>query len=235
MKQKDEVKQQAHDAVSQKEKAMITQLEEVTSMQAKLMTMKELTDALEQSSDQETLSAKKQVTDCVHQLTNAYKKINIQPVESAAMDFVPTKDPFPVFGHLFAYVNPHTSEVNNLPQCTLVGKKVEFTIVTKYRNGGPCISGGSQVSVQLKSFTGDVTAGEVRDNNDGSYMASFVAEQVGEAKVLVSIDGEQVKRSPYSIVVKGRNYQAIDKPSKTVNNNGSMFGVLHLVEMDYRQ
>ena len=220
MKQKDEVKQQARDAVSQKEKAMITQLEEVTSMQAKLMSMKELTDALEQSSDQEALSAKKQVTDRVHQLTNAYKKVNIQPVESAAMDFVPTKDPFPVFGHLFAYVNPHTSEVNNLPQCTLVGKKVEFAIVTKDSNGDRYVKGGSQVSVQLKSFTGDVTAGEVRDNNDGSYMASFVAEQVGEAKVLVSINGEQIKGSPCSIVV--RNYQAIDKPSKIVNNNGSM-------------
>ena len=220
-KQKDEVKQQAHDAVSQKEKAMITQLEELESMQAELMSMKELTDALEQSSDQEALSAKREVTDRVQQLTNAYKKVNIQPVESATMDFVPTKEPFPAFGHLFAYVNPHTSEVIKLIECTLVSKKVEFTIMTKYRNGCPCISGGSQVSVQLKSFTGDVTAGEVRDNNDGSYMASFVAEQVGEAKLSVSINGEQIKGSPYSIVVD-RNYQAIDKPSKIMNNNGSL-------------
>ena len=221
MKQKDEVKQQARDAVSQKEKAMITQLEEVASMQAKLMSMKELTDALEQSSDQEALSAKREVTDRVQQLTNAYKKVNIQPVESAAMDFVPTKEPFPVFGHLFAYVNPHTSEVINLPQCTLVGKKVEFTIFSKDSNGDCYVKEDSQVSMQLKSFTGDVTAGEVRDNNDGSYMASFVAEQVGEAKLLVSINGEQIKGSPYSIVV-GRNYQAIDKPNKIINNNGSM-------------
>ena len=212
MKQKDEVKQQARDAVSQKEKAMITQLEEVTSMQAKLMSMKELTDALEQSSDQEALSAKKQVTDRVHQLTNAYKKVNIQPVESAAMDFVPTKDPFPVFGHLFAYVNPHTSEVNNLPQCTLVGKKVKFAIVTKDSNGDRYVKRGSQVSVQLKSFTGDVTTGEVRDNNDGSYMASFVAERVGEAKVLLFINGEQIKGSTYSINIV----------SKIVDIEGSM-------------
>ena len=222
MKQKDEVKQLAHDAVSQKEKTMITQLEEVASMQARLMSMKELTDALEQSSDQEALSAKREVTDRVQQLTNAYKKVNIQPVESAAMDFVPTKEPFPVFGHLFAYVNPHTSEVINLTQRILVGKKVEFAVVTKDSNGGPCIRGGSLVSVGLKSFTGDVTAGEVRDNNDGSYMASFIAEQVGEAKLLVSINGEQIKGSPYSIVVKGRNYQSIDKPTKIVNDNGSM-------------
>ena len=221
MKQKDEVKQLAHDAVSQKAKAMITQLEEVASMQAKLMSMKELTDALEQSSDQEALSAKREVIDRVQQLTNAYKKVNIQPVESAAMDFVPTKEPFPVFGHLFAYVNPHTSEVIDLTRRILVGKKVEFAIVTKDSNGGPCISGGSQVSVHLKSFTGDVTAGEVRDNNDGSYMASFVAEQVGQAQLSVSINGEQIKGSPYSIVV-GRNYQSIDKPNKIINDNGSM-------------
>ena len=77
------------------------------------------------------------------------------------------------------------------------------------------------VSVQLKSFTGDVTAGEVKDDNDGSYMASFVAKKVGEAKVFVCINGEYIKGSPYSIVVS-RNYQAVDKPSKTVNNNGSM-------------
>ena len=221
MKQKDEVKQQAHDAVSQKEKAVTMQLEEVTSMQAELMSMKELTDALEQSSDQEALSAKKQVSDRVQQLTNKYKKLNIQPVVSSAMDFVPTKEPFPLFGHLYARVNPHTSEVTDLPQCIAVGKMVEFTIVTKDSNGDCFVKRGSQVCVQLKSFTGDVTAGEVRDNNDGSYMAFFVVEQVGEVKLLVAINGEQIKGSPYSIVV-GRNYQAIDKPSKIVNNNGSM-------------
>ena len=223
MKQKDEVKQQAHDTVSQKEKAVTTQMEEVTSMQAELMSMKELTDALEQSSDQEALSAKKQVSDRVQQLTNKYKKLNIQPVVSSAMDFVPTKEPFPLFGHLYAHVNPHTSEVTYIPQYIAVGKMVEFAIVTKDSNGDCFVKGGSQVCVQLKPFTGDVTAGEVRDNNDGSYMASFVAEKVGEAKVSVAINGEQIKGSPYSIVVQqSRNYQAIDKPSKIVNNNGSM-------------
>ena len=34
------------------------------------------------------------------------------------------------------------------------------------------------VCVHLKSLTGDVTAGEMGDNNDGSYEASIVAEQV---------------------------------------------------------
>ena len=106
-------------------------------------------------------------------------------------------------------------------QCALVSKMVEFTIVTKSSNGDCCTWGGGQVTVQLRSFTGDVTAGEVRDNDDGSYTASFVAEHVGEAKLLVSINGEKTRGSPYSIVV-GRNYQAIDEPSKIVNIHGKM-------------
>ena len=224
MKQKDEVKQQAHDAVSQKLEVLTTQLEEVTLMQAELMSMKELTDALEQSSDQEALSAKKQVSDCVQQLTNEYKKLKFQPIKSSAMDCVPTKDPFPLFVNLYAYVDPYATEVNSLSQCALVGKKVEFMIITKFKSGGTCSTGGSQVCVQLKSFRGNVTAGEVRDNNDGSYMASFITEQVGEAKLSVAINGEQIKGSPYNIIV-GRNYKTISKPRKIVRNMGKPWGI----------
>ena len=92
---------------------------------------------------------------------------------------------------------------------------------TKWDPGTHQTLSGSRVCVQLKSFTGDVTHGEVRDNNDGSYMACCVSQKVGEAKLSVAINGEQIKGSPYSIVV-GRNYQDIDKPSKIVNANGSM-------------
>ena len=223
MKQKDEVKQQARDAVSKKENAMITQLEEVASMQAKLSSTKERTDALEQSSDQEALFAKKQVVKDVQQVTNAYKILNIQPVETAAMEFVPTKEAFPLFGHLFAYVNPHKSEVIDLTRCTIVGEKVEFAIVTRDSNGDRCVRGDVQVSIQLNTLGGNVGVGEVRDNKDGSYMASFVADQVGEVLVSVFINGEQIKGSPYSIAVS-RNYRAIDKPDKIVSKigNGSM-------------
>ena len=220
MKQKDQVKQQVCDTVSQKEKALTTQLDEVDSTQAELVSMKELNDALEKSSDQEALSAKKQVIDGMQQLTEKYKKVNKHPVQSASMKFTPSKDPFPQFGSFSAIVNLCSSEVANLPQSIIVGKKVEVTIITKDSNGDHCSTGGHKVFVQLKSFTGNVTVGEVRDNNDGSYVASFEGEQVGEGKLHVSINGQEIKESPYSIVV--RNYQALNLPNKIVNNNGSM-------------
>ena len=63
MKQKEQLKQQGHDAVSQKEKALREPLEKVEYTQAEALSMKELKDAIEKSSDQESLSAKKQVID----------------------------------------------------------------------------------------------------------------------------------------------------------------------------
>ena len=58
MKQKEQVKQQVHDTVLQKEKALTTQRDEVDSIKGELVSMKELNDTLEKSSDQEALRGK---------------------------------------------------------------------------------------------------------------------------------------------------------------------------------
>ena len=59
MEQKEQLKQQVHDTVSQKVKAVTTQLEEVECAQAEVLRMKELNDAVKKSSDQEVSSVKK--------------------------------------------------------------------------------------------------------------------------------------------------------------------------------
>ena len=223
MKQKEQVKQQAHDAVSQKEKALTVQLEEVEYAQAEVVSMKELKDAIEKSSDQEALSAKKQVIDRMQQITDKFNKLNTDPLQSATMEFVPSKESFPQFGQLFTHIDPGACEVVNLPNHIPVDKELKFSIITKYCNGSQCSIGGSQVSVQLESNTGEVTSAQVRDNNDGIYMASFVVQQGGEVKLSAFVNGQQIKGSPYSVVLQ----QSIDcarvgKPSKIVNNDGNM-------------
>ena len=220
MKQKEQVKQQAHDAVSQKEKALTVQLEEVEYAQAEVLSMKELKDAIEKSSDQEALSAKKQVIDRMQQITDKFNKLNTDPLQSATMEFAPSKESFPQFGQLFTHIDPGACEVVNLPNHITVGKELKFSIITKYRNGSQCSIGGSQVSVQLESNTGEVTSAQVRDNNNGSYMASFVVQQGGEVKLSVFVNGHQIKGSPYSVVV--HDYTRVGKPSKIVNNDGNM-------------
>ena len=223
MKQKEQVKQQAHDAVSQKEKALTVQLEEVEYAQAEVLSMKELKDAIEKSSDQEALSAKKQVIDRMQQITDKFNKLNTDPLQSATMEFVPSKESFPQVGQLFTHIDPGACEVVNLPNHITVGKELKFSIITKYRNGSQCSIGGSQVSVQLESNTGEVTSAQVMDNNDGSYMASVVVQQGGEVKVSAFVNGQQIKGSPYSVVVQQSiDYTRVGKPSKIVNNDGNM-------------
>ena len=221
MKQKEQLKQQAHDAVSQKEKALTVQQKEVEYAQADVLSMKELKDAIEKGSDQEALSAKKQVIDRMQQITDKFNKMNTDPLQSATMEFVPSKESFPQFGQFFTHIDPGACEVVNLPDHITVGKELKFSIITKYRNGSQCSIGGSQVSVQLESNTGEVTSAQVRDNSDGSYMASFIAQQVGEGKLSVSINGQQIKGSPYNLVVH-YDYTRMGNPSKIMNNDGNM-------------
>ena len=226
MKQKEQLKQQAHDAVSQKEKALRVQLEEVEYAQAEVLSMKELKDAIEKSSDQEALSAKKQVIDRMQQITDKFNKLNTDPLQSATMEFVPSKESFPQFGQLFTHIDPGACEVVNFPNHITVGKELKFSIITKYRNGSQCSIGHSEVSVQLECNTGEVRRAQVRDNNDGSYMASFVAQQVGEVKLSVSINGQQIKGSPYSLVVQQYiDYTRVGKPRKVINNVGEPWGI----------
>ena len=220
MEQKEQLKQQVHDTVSQKVKTATTQLEEVEDAQAEVLSMKELNDAVEKSSDQEVLSVKKQVIDRMQQITDKCRKVNIPPVQQATIEFVPTKVTFPQFGLLHSTVRPDPHNcIADLPKYSIKGKHTKFTIITKDNNGDHCSRGGSQVSVQLGGVNDTI---QVMDNNDGSYMASYVSQQVGEVKVSVFVNGEQIKGSPYSVTVIMRDYTSVNKPSKIVNNDGNM-------------
>ena len=75
------------------------------------------------------------------------------------------------------------------------------------------------MNVQLES-NNDVTQLQVRGNNDGRFKASFVPKQVGEVKVSVFVNGEQIKGSPYSVMV--RDNVTINKPKKIISNGGTM-------------
>ena len=221
--QKDELKKELHEACRQKKKGVTLQLEQMEHTQAELESIKELNGAMKNGSDQEALLMKKQVVDDVKRISNSYNKLDTQPVQLATMEFVPVeeyKKSMPQFGHLS---HDDVCPVNcdaELPQYMFEGK-LNFQVVTKDKSDHHCHKGGSEVVIQAQSSRGDVTPVEVKDNKDGSYSASFVANQVGEVKLSVTIKGQQIKGSPFNIKVHGK-YTTIDKPSKVVNEGGRM-------------
>ena len=182
LEQKEQLKQQAHDAVSEKEEALTVQLKKVRYAQAEILNMKKLKEAVEESSDQEVLSAKKQVIAPMQQITDKYKKLDIHLSQSATIEFILTNHPFPQFGKVHSHIDPSVCKVKCLPHYFPVGEMLEFSIITKYHDGYHCSMGGNQASVQLGSNTGEVTSAQVRDNDDGSYTASVIPQCAGKAK-----------------------------------------------------
>jgi len=224
VKQKEQVKKQFYDAVAKKEKVVGAQLKEMEDVQVELLKIKELKVVVEKSSDIESLSAKKQVVNCMQKLNEMYNKIlELKPPLSVAMEFVSNKISIPLLGNLFTEVDPKSSEVNNLLRRTVVNKEVSFSITTKYCNGHRCSRGGDQVTVHLKPTTGKTatTAAQVRDNNDGSYTVFFTAQKPGAAKLLVSINGQKIKGSPFNIMICD-NYSLMGSNSKIINVSGNM-------------
>ena len=121
MKQKEQLKQQAHDAVSQKEKALRAQLGEVEYAQAEILRMKEMKDTTKENSDQEILLAKKQVIggmQVMQQITKTFNKLNTDHLQSRSVtvEFVPSKESFLKLGHIF------TNMANKYIDYTRVGK-----------------------------------------------------------------------------------------------------------------
>ena len=212
MKQKEQLKQQVHDTVSQKVKAVTTQLEEVEYVQAEALSMKELNDAMEKSSDQEVLSVKKQVIDCMQQINKKHERVNLPPVQQPTMEFIHINKALPQFGFVCSTnsPDPYNCNIVDLPKYSIKEKKTIFTVITKDNSGDRCFRQGSQVSVE---FEGVDNATQVRDNNDGSFKASFVRQQAGEVKLSVFVNGEHIKGSPYSVMV--RDYASVNKPIKT--------------------
>ena len=222
--QRDELKKELHEACRLNKKQVTLQLEQMEHTQAELESIKELNGAMKDGSDQEALLMKKQVVDDVKRISDSYNKVDTQPVQSATMEFVPVeeyKKLMPQFGHLYHDVCPVNCEALGIPEMVSKGDKVKFKILTKDQSNHLCQKGGSKVVIQAQSSRGDVTPVEVKDNKDGSYSASFVANQVGEVKLSVTIKGQQIKDSRFSVKVHGK-YTTIDKPSKVVNEGGRM-------------
>ena len=223
--QRDELKKEVHEACRQKKKEVALQLEQMEHTQAELQSIKELNGAMKNGSDQEALLIKKQVVDDVKRISDSYNKLDTQPVQSATMEFVPVeeyKKLMPWFGHLsHDNVCPVNCEALGLPEMVSNGDKVEFKIVTKDQSNHLYQKGGIKVVIQAQSSRGDVTPVDVKDNKDGSYSASFVANQVRDVKLSVTIKGQQIKGSPFNVKVHGK-YTTIDKPRKVVNEGWRM-------------
>ena len=218
--QREELKRKLQEMSTQKKKAILQQMEQIEHARAQLESVKELNDAMQMN--QETSFVQKQVSGDVKRITECYKKLYTNPVELATMKFVPVKQYGESIPLLYDNcIVPANCEVIGIPLQPLVRNTIGFKIITKDHNNAHCSKEGNHIIAQVQPSRGDVVPVEVKDSKDGSYSASFVTKQVGEAKLSVIIEGEHIRGSPYSVMIY-QDYKSIDKPMKIINDDGKL-------------
>ena len=222
MDQKRQKMEEVNCTIAAFEKSSVKRLGEIQTTLTQLNQLKELNDSVKNSTDQQVvLSSKKEITDRLKQLTSKFEKLNSRQSVTSELQFFPTKVSLPQFGELLFHVDPLQSEMSNPKPCAFVGVNTDVSVVTKYSNGLHYPKGGSQVSVRMESSKVANTATQVKDNNDGSYNISFLPQHIGTLKMFVTIDGQQIKGSPYSILVS-KNYPLMRAPCNIVHSGGKM-------------
>jgi len=212
--QSENLKKELHGICAHKIKAISQQLDKLKCSHGKLERVKELNEAVKDGSDQEVLFVKKQLTEDVKRLKNDYSMLATEPVASACMELdtaTSYENSFPQFAMLAS----NEVEVSDIPRWVVKGAEINLTMTKRL-----CNSYDNQIKVQVQQRKGGILTVPIKDNQDGSYNVSIVANQTGKIKLVISLNGQSIKGSPYSILV--RKHSALNQPSKIVNDGGSL-------------
>ena len=223
LEQKQQVKQQVNDTILQKEKALERQLNKVMDAQEDILNIKRIRDTIQANSDQEALALHDQLVDSLVTLTEKFEKLGQEPIESANITVTPANEPLPQVVKHFATIDSLKSLSFDVKYSSSIqrGKTTTLKIITK--DGEDCYPrGGCKVAVELESSTEEEITVKTKDNNDGTYIIDFTAQQVGEINLSLSVNEQDIKGSPFKIVVQENPIA----PSKIVTNEDNSFGKL---------
>ena len=206
MERKEQAKAQVRDQASRKEEAFIAQQKELDIIQKELTGIRRLNEMLEKNSGKEMVftEVKKQkrvIDDCMQEIDAKRRKIDSQLTQIDG-SFVSTIDITPFKRSIF---NPANCELL-FPECLYVCRPVLANLYTRDSLGNLCahcsdVDVDNEVCVELETTTGKVVHAKIEDDDDGSYKVTFTPRHIGKAKLTASINGQQVKGSPYDVTV----------------------------------
>ena len=89
---------------------------------------------------------------------------------------------------------------------TFVGRETQFILATKTAEGRQCFNERDRVTVEIRDERGRDWGTEVRinDNKNGQYNISYSLKEQGRYSIIIKVNGEHVRDSPYDLLVKSR-------------------------------
>ena len=116
-----------------------------------------------------------------------------------------------------------------------IGAEMEVKVTTRNSDGKQLTNGGSVVRASLTCNKEDLEECPVTDNGDGTYLVSVVPQQLGQHHLSITVNGEHIKDSPFTLdIVPQRDYTLMKEPSDNItgmnkprhiafSDNGDMF------------
>jgi len=115
--------------------------------------------------------------------------VQYEPTDAGVHDIQVTLDGVPIKGSTFHVdIKPGA-----WPGNTSIDS-YSFTIVTRDRRNRPKKEGGEKVAVQINRGAVPV---QLKDNNDGTYTATYQLQGTGQYQVNVTLNGKDIKGSPF--------------------------------------
>ena len=89
---------------------------------------------------------------------------------------------------------------------TFVGRETEFTLTAKTAEGRQCYNKRDCVTVEIRDQRGRECGTGVRisDSKNGQYKISYSPKEQGRYSIIIKVNGEHVRGSPYDLLVKAR-------------------------------
>ena len=214
--------------------ALTIQGEELKAMRDELADICEtVTAAMKTYAPLEMISAKGPMAARLQQLLKCHEIVSLEPCRSTMMlslldptvtDFIQKINSFGTVGSSC----PDKAEANLYIPRALVSKKKQITISTCDIHGKQWPCGGERVEVKLSLMGSNdpPMKASIVDNNNGTYLASFVPKVCGEHELSITVENQPIRYSPVHIYVRQeRKYQECTTRLQTFSTSGCPSGV----------
>ena len=106
---------------------------------------------------------------------------------------------------------------------TFAASETQLTLTTNSTEGRQCYNKGDRVTVEIRDQRGQECGTEVRisDNKNGQYKISYSLKEQGRHSIIIKVNGEHVRGSPYDLLVKARE-QAVSSGNLSARGKNSV-------------
>ena len=207
---------------------------QIDRLQRLISNMKTICDDSREASEKNNEDQMKEISKKLHEALQEIQKQKFiqQPCEDDAVLFTP---PDPALKTAIGSLGTISSNAYP-PLCSAVGEGLlraiknkigMFTVIAKDHQGSNRCIGGDIVRVMVEDPEGNRFNGEVFDRQNGNYTVTYRPQVEGDHIIVVSIRGQPIQDSPFSVSVRqGRNYAGIGQCYLQFGSEGENDGQL---------